>query len=157
MQLQEKNYSVICEPRSFKLAFKNGTPNNILEINQEILESVEKFAIKAVVAYTKSGRAVTFEELAKNGLRDDLPEDGSEITKTLTFDLLDEKLFVLETMSATPLTRLKLAISYRRKVLEAEGVSETGEAESEDPKLKVEDDYTANVFVKVNETLTEKV
>jgi len=157
MESQNKNYSVICEPRSFKLAFKNGTPNNILEINQEILESVEKYAIKAVVAYTKSGRAVTFEELAKNGVSDDLPEDGSEITKALTFELLDDKLFVLETMSATPLTRLKLNIAYRRKVLEEEGTKEASEAESQDPKLKVEDDYTANMFVKVNEASVEKV
>lgn len=155
MTLENNKNNVVCVPKSFKLAFKNETPNNILEINQEILESVEKYAIKAVIAYTKAGRAVTFEELASNGLNENLPEDGSEVVKVLTFDLVDEQLFVLETMSATPLSRLKLTIVYRRKTEEEKANSE---ADVElDPKLIQVDDYTANVFVKLVEPVEEKV
>lgn len=137
---------VVCEPKSFKLAFKNDTPKNIVEINDEILDSVQKYAIKAVLAYTKAGRAVTFEELAINGITDDIPEDGSEVTKVLTFDFEDEKLFVLEMHSAIPLSRLKLTVAYRRIDVDPDEV-----VEKPDPKLDSEDDYTANVFIKIKE------
>ncbi|GEM_PF-2309263 len=137
-------HAVVCEPKSFKLAFKHDTPKNIAEINDEILDSVQKYASKAVLAYTKQGRAVTFEEFAANGITEDIPEDGSEIIKVLTFDFEDEKLFVLEKHSAIPLSRLKLTVAYRRLELDA------GEAvEKKDPKLESEDDYTANVFIMI--------
>ena len=64
---------VSCEPRSFKLAFQDDAAVNIAEINDEILDSVSKYAGKAVLGYTKKGRAVTFEELARNGITENLP------------------------------------------------------------------------------------
>lgn len=146
MGIEMDKHGVACEPKSFKLAFKNDTPKNIAEINDEILDSVQKYAIKAVLAYTKMGRAVTFEELAANGITADLPEDGSEVIKVLTFDFEDEKLFVLEKHSAIPLSRLKLTVAYRRLDVDA-----LDEADEPDPKLESEDDYTANVFITIKE------
>ena len=84
---------VICEPRSFKLAFQNDATVNIKEINDEILDSVSKYSIKAVLGYTKKGRAVTFEELAKNGITDDLAGTDEEVLKVLTFDFKDGEAF----------------------------------------------------------------
>ncbi len=141
---------VFCQPKSFKLAFKNDTPKNIEEINQEILDSVQMYAIKAVLAYTKAGRAVTFEELAKNGITEDIPVDGSEVIKVLNFDFEDEKLFVLEQYSAIPLSRLKLTVLYKRQ----SGLLPTS-SEIPDPKIQAKDDYTANLFVHIKETVTQ--
>lgn len=132
------------EPRSFKLAFRDEAAVNIKEINEEILDSVSKYAGKAVVGYTKKGRAVTFEELAKNGITDDLPDDGTEVVKVLTFDFRDEKLFVLDKQSAVPVARMKLTVAYRA----AEAAPAPAEEKPLDPE---DDDYTADVFVKVKE------
>jgi hypothetical protein len=138
---------VVCEPRSFKLAFQDDATVNIREINDEILDSVSKYAIKAVLGYTKKGRAVTFEELAKNGITADLPGDGSEVVKVLTFDFKDEKMFVLDKQSVIPLSRLKLTVSYRVGE-EPEPEAPTGEK----PLDPEDDDYTADVFVKTKES-----
>jgi hypothetical protein len=137
---------VICEPKSFKLAFQNETAKNMTEINEEILDSVQKYAIKAVLAYTQKGRAVTFEEFAINGITEDIPEDGSEVIKVLTFDFEPDKLLVMEKHSLIPLSRLKLTVAYRRS---GEGNSQPEEIQ--DPKIMEADDYTANVFIKVKE------
>lgn len=130
------------EPRSFKLAFRDEAAVNIAEINEEILDSVSKYGERAVLAYTKKGRAVTIRELAGNGLASDLPGDGSEVVKVLTFDFKDDKLFVLDRHSAVPLARLKLTVAYR--ALEA-GPAEPAEEKPLDPE---DDDYTQDVFVK---------
>jgi len=133
------------EPRSFKLAFRDEAAVNIAEINDEILDSVSKYGERAVLAYTKKGRAVTFEELARNGIALDLPRDGSEAVKILTFDFKEEKLFVLDKQSAVPLARLKLTVAYR-------ALPETPAAPSEAKPLDPEDDdYTLDVFVKRKE------
>lgn len=134
--------SFISEPRSFKLAFQNEAAVNIKEINEEILDSVSKYAAKAVLGYTKKGRAVTFEELAKNGITEDLPPDGSEVVKVLTFDFREDKLFVLDRQSAVPVSRLKLTVAFRAAV-EEPAIPELKPLDPED------DDYTADVFVKV--------
>jgi glucose dehydrogenase len=98
-----------------------------------------------VLGYTKKGRAVTFEELARNGLTADLPEDGREVVKVLTFDFKEDKLFVLDRQSAVPLARLKLTVAYR--ALEA-----APSAPPVDKPLDPEDDdYTQDVFVKRKE------
>jgi hypothetical protein len=133
------------EPRSFKLAFRDEAAVNIVEINEEILDSVSKYGERAVLGYTKKGRAVTFEELARNGLTADLPEDGREVVKVLTFDFKEDKLFVLDRQSAVPLARLKLTVAYR--ALEA-----APSAPPVDKPLDPEDDdYTQDVFVKRKE------
>lgn len=137
---------VICEPRSFKLAFQNDATVNIKEINDEILDSVSKYSIKAVLGYTKKGRAVTFEELAKNGITDDLAGTDEEVLKVLTFDFKEEKLFVLDRQSALPLSRLKLTVSYRYWDEPFEDAPP--EAKPLDPE---DDDYTADVFVSTKE------
>ncbi len=138
-------YRIASEPRSFKLAFLDEVSVNIKEINAEILDSVSKYAGKAVLGYTKKGRAVTFEELARNGITSDLPLDGSEVTKVLTFDFREEKMFVMDNQSVIPLSRLKLTIAYRA----SEGAPEVpGEEKPLDPE---DDDYTADVFVKLKE------
>jgi hypothetical protein len=134
------------EPRSFKLAFQDEAAVNIKEINDEILDSVSKYPIKAVLGYTKKGRAVTFEELARNGITADLPLDGNEVVKVLTFDFRDGKMFVLDRQSAVPLSRLKLTVSYRAGD-HAPDAPEPGEK----PLDPEDDDYTADVFVKVKE------
>ncbi len=137
---------VVCEPRSFKLAFQNDATVNIKEINDEILDSVSKYAIKAVLGYTKKGRAVTFEELARNGITEDLVdavESGDEMVKVLTFDFKEEKLFVFDKQSAIALSRLKLTVSYR---LGEEPV--TRAVPEEKPLDPEDDDYTADLFVK---------
>jgi hypothetical protein len=137
---------VVCEPRSFKLAFQNETTVNIKEINDEILDSVAKYAIKAVLGYTKKGRAVTFEELAKNGITEDLKGTDEEILKVLTFDFKDEKIFVFDKQSPVPLSRLKLTVSYRY------WDEPFDDSPPEDKPLDPEDDdYTADVFVKTKE------
>ena len=130
-----------CEPRSFKLAFQEGAPVNIAEINDEILDSVSKYGEKAVLAYTKRGRAVTFAELAGNGITADMPRDG-ETVKVLTFDFKEDKLFVLDRQAAIPLARLRLTVAYR--------ASETVPAPAADgkPRDAGDEDYTAAVFVK---------
>jgi hypothetical protein len=133
------------EPRSFKLAFPDESTVNIREINDEILDSVSKYAGKAVVGYTKKGRAVTFEELARNGITPDLPDDGSEVVKVLTFDFKDEKFFVLDRQSAVPLARLRLTAAYRADASAADPEP------IEKPLDPEDDDYTADVFVKVKE------
>jgi hypothetical protein len=130
------------EPRSFKLAFRDEAAVNIAEINEEILDSVAKYGERAVLAYTKKGRAVTFEELARNGITGDLPRDGSEAVKVLTFDFKDGKLFVLDRQSAVPLARLKLTVAYRAI---PEAVPQVSDAKPLDPG---DDDYTLDVFVK---------
>jgi hypothetical protein len=130
------------EPRSFKLAFRDEAAVNIAEINEEILDSVSKYGERAVLGYTKKGRAVTFEELARNGLTADLPADGSEVVKILTFDFKDEKLFVLDRQSAVPLARLKLTVAYRAR---EEGPAAPAEEKPLDPE---DDEYTQDVFVK---------
>lgn len=137
---------VICEPRSFKLAFQNDAQVNIKEINDEILDSVEKYAIKAVLGYTKKGRAVTFEELARNGITEDLAGTDEEILKVLTFDFKDGKLFVLDRQSAVPLSRLKLTVSYR--YWDEPFDDSPPEIKPLDPE---DDDYTSDVFVKRKE------
>ncbi|MDB5051550.1 MAG: hypothetical protein JWO30_4621 [Fibrobacteres bacterium] len=137
---------VVCETRSFKLAFQNDASVNIGDINDEILDSVSKYAIKAVLGYTKKGRAVTFEELASNGITENLPADGSEVVKVLTFDFKEEKLFVMDKQSIIPLSRLKMTVAYRRGE-EPESEEPTGEK----PLDAEDDDYTADVFVKTKE------
>ena len=137
---------VLCETRSFKLAFQNDASVNIKEINDEILDSVSKYAIKAVLGYTKKGRAVTFEELARNGITDDFEDMEAEVVKVLTFDFKDEKLFVMDKQSVIPLSRLKMTVSYR---LGDEPEAET--ATGEKPLDAEDDDYTADVFVKTKE------
>jgi hypothetical protein len=133
------------EPRSFKLAFRDEAAVNIGEINEEILDSVSKYAAKAVVGYTKKGRAVTFEELARNGITPDLPDDGSETVKVLTFDFKDGKFFVLDRQSAVPVARLRLTVAYRADA------SAPDSEPAEKPLDPEDDDYTADVFVKVKE------
>jgi hypothetical protein len=135
---------VLSEPRSFKLAFKNDEALNIKEINDEILDSVSKYASKAVLGYTKKGRAVTFEELAKNGITDDLATAEGEVVKVLTFDFKEEKLFVFDKQSAIPLSRLRMTVVYR---LGEEDVPEA-DVKPLDPE---DDDYTSDVFVKLKE------
>lgn len=137
---------VVCEPRSFKLAFQNDAQVNIKEINDEILDSVEKYAIKAVLGYTKKGRAVTFEELARNGITEDLAGTDEEILKVLTFDFKDGKLFVFDKQSAVPLSRLKLTVSYR--FWDEPFDSSPPDDKPLDPE---DDDYTSDVFVKRKE------
>jgi hypothetical protein len=137
---------VVCEPRSFKLAFQNDAAVNIRDINDEILDSVSKYAIKAVLGYTKKGRAVTFEELARNGITESLPPDGSEVIKVLTFDFKEEKMFVMDKQSIIPLSRLKMTVAYRRGE-EPESDAPTGGK----PLDEEDDDYTADVFVKTKE------
>jgi hypothetical protein len=134
---------VVCEPRSFKLAFQNDAAVNISEINDEILDSVSKYASKAVLGYTKKGRAVTFEELARNGITESLPADGSEVVKVLIFDFKEEKMFVMDRQSIIPLSRLKMTVAYRRGG-EPEAETPTGEK----PLDAEDDDYTADVYVK---------
>jgi hypothetical protein len=133
------------EPRSFKLAFRDEAAVNIAEINDEILDSVSKYGERAVLAYTKKGRAVTFEELARNGIAPDLPRDGRETVKILTFDFKEEKLFVLDRQSAVPLARLKLTVAYRAM---PDAAAPPSEAKPLDPE---DDDYTLDVFVKRKE------
>lgn len=130
------------EPRSFKLAFRDEAAVNIAEINEEILDSVSKYGERAVLGYTKKGRAVTFEELARNGLTPDLPADGSEVVKILTFDFREDKLFVLDRQSAVPLARLKLTVAFRAR---GEAPATPAEEKPLDPE---DDDYTQDVFVK---------
>ena len=101
-----------------------------------------KYAIKAVLAYTQKGRAVTFEEFAINGITEDIPEDGSEVIKVLTFDFEPDKLLVMEKHSLIPLSRLKLTVAYRRS-----GETNPQPEEIQDPKIIEADDYTANVFI----------
>jgi hypothetical protein len=137
---------VVSEPRSFKLAFQNDATVNIKEINDEILDSVSKYAGKAVLGYTKKGRAVTFEELAKNGITEDLADTELEVVKVLTFDFKDEKLFVFDKQSAIPLSRLKLTVSYR---VDGDPVPDADAGEK--PLDPEDDDYTADVFVKTKE------
>jgi hypothetical protein len=137
---------VICETRSFKLAFQNDATVNIQEINDEILDSVSKYAIRAVLGYTKKGRAVTFEELARNGITEDLAGAEAEVVKVLTFDFKHEKLFVMDKQSVIPLSRLKLTVSYR---LGQEPAAEI--AAGEKPLDPEDDDYTADVYVKTKE------
>ena len=141
----DKN-SVVCEVKSFKLAFQADVPKNIAEINEEILDSVQKNSMQAVFAYTKPGRAVTFAELARNGITDDIPEDGTVVIKVLTFDFENERLFVMEKHALIPLARLKLTVAYR-KVEQALLESRDGAGAAE----ATTDDYTANVFIKTNE------
>ncbi len=134
---------VVCETRSFKLAFRNDAMVNIAEINDEILDSVSKYAGKAVLGYTKKGRAVTLDELARNGITESLPADGSEVVKVLLFDFKEEKFFVMDRQSIIPLSRLKMTVAYRR-----DGNRQApapGEGKPVDPE---DDDYTADVFVK---------
>lgn len=138
-------HRIATEPRSFKLAFQDEAAVNIKEINDEILDSVSKYAIKAVLGYTKKGRAVTFEELARNGITADMPLDGTEVVKVLTFDFRDEKMFVMDKQSVIPLSRLKLTVSYRASEGEPEVSAEEKPLDPED------DDYTADVFVKLKE------
>jgi len=133
------------EPRSFKLAFRDEAAVNIAEINDEILDSVGKYGERAVLAYTKKGRAVTFEELARNGITADLPRDGSEAVRILTFDFKDEKLFVLDRQSAVPLARLRLTVAYRAIEEKAPPAPEAKPLDPED------DEYTLDVFVKRKE------
>ena len=138
-------FHLICEPRSFKLAFQDDAAVNIAEINEEILDSVSKYASKAVLGYTKQGRAVTFEELARNaiaGIAEGLPEDGSESVKVLTFDFKHEKMFVMDRQSVIPLSRLKMTVAYRRGEALAAAIPEGKPLDPED------DDYTADVYVK---------
>jgi len=130
------------EPRSFKLAFHDEAAVNIAEINDEILDSVGKYGERAVLGYTKKGRAVTFEELARNGITADLPGDGSPAVRILTFDFKEEKLFVLDRQSAVPLARLRLTVAYRAVPA---GPVAAPEAKPLDPE---DDDYTQDVFVK---------
>lgn len=137
-------HSYSSEPISFKLAFQDEAAVNIKEINEEILDSVSKYAAKAVLGYTKKGRAVTFEELAKNGITEDLPVDGTEVVKVLTFDFREDKLFVFDKQSAVPVSRMKLTVAYRV----TEDVPVAPEAKPLDPE---DDDYTSDVFVKVKE------
>ena len=127
-----------CEPRSFKLAFQEGSPVNIAEINEEILDSVSKYGAKAVVAYTKRGRAVTFAELARVGITGDMPREG-ETVKVLTFDFKEEKLFVLDRQAAIPLARLRLTVAYR--------ALEEAPAPEEKPLDPEDEDYVSAVFV----------
>jgi hypothetical protein len=137
---------VVCETRSFKLAFGNDAAVNIGEINEEILDSVSKYGGKAVLGYTKKGRAVTFEELARNGITGDLPSDGGEVIKVLTFDFREGKMFVMDRQSIIPLSRLKLTVAYR---VEGDAFRP---APSEDKPLDAEDDdYTSDVFVMIRE------
>ncbi|MBW8889600.1 MAG: hypothetical protein JF616_17730 [Fibrobacteres bacterium] len=133
------------EPRSFKLAFQDEAAVNIAEINDEILDSVGKYGERAVLGYTKKGRAVTFEELARNGITSDLPSDGSSALRILTFDFKEEKLFVLDRQSAVPLARLRLTVAYRAVPAEPAAAPEAKPLDPED------DDYTLDVFVKRKE------
>jgi hypothetical protein len=137
---------VVCEPRSFKLAFQNDATVNIKEINDEILDSVSKYSIKAVLGYTKKGRAVTFEELAGNGITRDLEGTDEEVLKVLTFDFKEGKLFVFDKQSAVPLSRLKLTVSYR--YWDEPFDDSPPEEKPLDPE---DDDYTADVYVKTQE------
>ena len=137
---------VTCEPRSFKLAFQNDATVNIKEINDEILDSVSKYGSKAVLGYTKKGRAVTFEELGRNGITDDLADAADEVVKVLTFDFKDEKLFVFDKQSAIPLTRLRVTVAYR--VFPGVAADPATEEKPLDPE---DDDYTSDVFVKLKE------
>lgn len=138
-------YQVICVPRSFKLAFQNDATVNIGEINEEILDSVSKYASKAVLGYTKRGRAVTFEELARNGITEALPADGSEVVKVLIFDFKEGKMFVMDRQSVIPLCRLKMTVAYRRGEERAAEPAEGKPLDAED------DDYTADVYVKIKD------
>lgn len=137
---------VACETRSFKLAFRNEDAVNIREINEEILDSVSKYGSKAVLGYTKKGRAVTFEELARNGITENLPLDGSEVTKVLTFDFKEEKLFVMDRQSVIPLSRLRMTVAYRW-----EGRPKPSASNGEKALDPEDDDYTADVFVKIKD------
>jgi len=135
---------IICEPRSFKLAFRGDAAVDIAEVNEEILDSLGKYALKAVLAYTEKGRAVTFEELARNGMEDGIPADGSETIKVLHFDFVEGKLFVLTRNSAVPLSRLKLTLAYRLGGPEARPSETDGKSLEPEP-----DEYTGDVFVKI--------
>lgn len=138
---------VVCEPRSFKLAFLNDATVNIREINDEILDSVSKYAGRAVLGYTKKGRAVTFEELAKNGITGNMAGAEPEVVKVLTFDFKDEKIFVFDRQSAIPLSRLKLTVAYRM------GSGSDPDTDAGNKPLDADDDdYTADVFVKTKES-----
>ena len=88
---------------------------------------------------------LTFEELARNGITPDLPDDGSETVKVLTFDIKDGKFFVLDRQSAVPVARLRLTVAYRADA------SAPDSEPAEKPLDPEDDDYTADVFVKVKE------
>jgi hypothetical protein len=139
---------VICVTRSFKLAFQNDATVNIAEINDEILDSVSKYAGKAVLGYTKRGRAVTFEELARNGITEALPADGSEVVKVLIFDFKEEKMFVMDRQSVIPLSRLKMTVAYRQG---GEKSAEAAKPPDHKPLDPEDDDYTADVYVKIKD------
>ncbi len=141
------NGIISASPLSFKLAFEGDAPTDIADINEEILDSVHKYGIKAVLGYSQGGRAVTFAELSRNGLGEDIPEDGRECVKIMTFDFAKEKLFVMSPNSLIPLARLKLTIAYRR---ENSGAGEEDVyAPFADLKTAPVDDYTSAVFIKL--------
>ena len=139
------NTEIKITARSFKLAFQKDTPVNIEDINQEILESVGRYEVKAVVGYTYEGRAVTIEELAENGISEDIPEDGKEVLKVLTFDFEPDKIFVIAGDTTFPLSRLKLTVGYRK----VENGSPQGTKPGEAAKpVQFKQDYITDVFVK---------
>jgi hypothetical protein len=128
--------SVECAARSFKLAFPPGSTIDIGPIHEAILKSVEALGIQAVMAYDGDDRAVTMEELAESGLSDDLPADGKEVIKVLTFDFKDDTLFAKAGDAKIPLARMKLTLAYKRV---GEGSVEAEGAEKRE--------YISDVFV----------
>jgi hypothetical protein len=131
---------VECSVRSFKLAFPPGLAVDIEAVNTPILESVTDHGIKAVMAYGAGDRPVTMEELAASGISDDIPEDGKQVVKVLTFDFKDDSLFVKAGDATYPLARMKLTIGYRKAdKADGDGGSADMEAEAKD--------YIADVFV----------
>lgn len=141
-------YRFQCIPLSFKLAFREGAAVNIAEINEEILDSVARYGGKAVLAYTRRGRAVTFEELARNGITPDMAGSEAETVKVLTFDFREEKLFVLDRQSAIPLARLRLTAAYRPGGGGGEPPETLPQNVPQKPLDPEDDDYTADVYVK---------
>lgn len=125
-----------CSARSFKLAFPPETGVDIEAVNKEILDSVQAKGIEAVMAYAEGGRAVTMLELAENGFSEDLPEDGTEVVKVLTFDFKDGGLTVKAGETSYPLARMKLTIGYKRN-----GTKKAGKGK--EPRK----DYVSDVFL----------
>jgi hypothetical protein len=141
--MAKKITSVECAARSFKLAFQPGTTVDIEAVNRAILESVQAHGIKAVMAYADDDRAVTMEELAENGISEDIPEDGREVVKALTFDFKEDNLFVKAGDEKYPLARLKLTIAYNAR----QGEGGNGHADGDGASEEARRAYISDVFI----------
>lgn len=141
--MPEQTTIIECKPRSFKLAFKPDLLIDIEAINSEILEGVKAGESRATLAYTRDGRAVTFAELAASGFGADIPDDGSELLKVLTFDLKEDHLFVKAGSEKYPLSRLKLTIAYKKTPAD----DDAGQASEAQGDGKPAAEYIADVFV----------